>query len=63
MYWIPEEKAEQKEKEDHVPYKVWKNNGYIRFCSGNKVNYSDVTAWFIELREKYHICNYGRREG
>lgn len=55
MYWIPEEKAEQKEKEDHVPYKIWKNNGYIRFCSGNKVNYSDVTAWFIELREKYHI--------
>lgn len=55
MYFIPEERAEQKQKEDNVPYKIWKELGYIRFCSGNKVNYSDVTAWFIELRDVYGI--------
>lgn len=55
MYFIPEEKAEQKEREDHVPYKVWKEQGYIRFCPGNKVNYSDVTEWYKELRDKYNI--------
>ncbi len=55
MYFIPEEVAAQKEKEDKVPYKVWKNLGYVRFCSGNKVIESDVTDWFKELRDKYSI--------
>ena len=55
MYFIPEEVAEQKEREDGVPYRVWKEQGYIRFCSGNKVLESDVTDWFIELRDIYSI--------
>lgn len=55
MYFIPEERARQHEEEDKVPYKIWKENGYIRFCSGNMVNFSDVTAWFNELRDKYSI--------
>lgn len=55
MYFIPEEIAEQKEREDKVPYKVWREQGYIRFCRGNKVRESDVTDWFIELREQYSI--------
>ena len=55
MYFIPEERAEQHEREDKVPYKIWKEQGYIRFSSGNMVNFSDVTAWFNELRDKYGI--------
>lgn len=55
MYFIPEEVAEQKQREDKVPYKVWREQGYIRFCSGNKVLETDVTEWFKELRDKYNI--------
>lgn len=55
MYWIPEEKAKQKEKEDKVPYSIWKEKGFIRFCLGTMVNFSDVTAWFNELRDEYNI--------
>jgi len=55
MYFIPESRAEQKQNEDKVPYNVWRDNGYIRYCSGTMVNFSDVTAWFLELREKYSI--------
>lgn len=54
-YFIPEEVAEKKEREDKVPYKVWKDKGFVRFCVGNKVNYNDVTEWFKELRDKYNI--------
>ena len=54
-YWIPLEKAEQKEREDKVPYTLWKEKGYVDFCLGNKINYTDVTNWFVELREKYGI--------
>lgn len=62
MYFIPEETAEKKEHEDKVPYRVWKERGFIRFCAGKKVDTSDVTDWFVELREKYGIyvlwCGY-----
>lgn len=62
MYFIPEEVADKKEHEDKVPYKVWRDNGWIRFCSGNKIDYSDVTEWFTDLREKFGIyilwCGY-----
>lgn len=62
MYFIPEDVAEQKEREDKVPYKIWKEQGYVRFCNGNKVLESDVTEWFKELRDKYEIytlwCGY-----
>lgn len=54
-YWIPLDKAEQKEREDRVPYTIWKEKGFVDFCLGNKINYTDVTNWFIELREKYGI--------
>jgi len=54
-YWIPLDKAEQKEREDKVPYTIWKEKGFVDFCLGNKINYTDVTNWFIELREKYGI--------
>lgn len=54
-YWIPGEKAEQKELEDKVPYSIWKEHGYIEFSIGNKVDYTDVTNWFKTLRDKYQI--------
>lgn len=55
MYFIPEARAAQKEKEDKVPYSIWQKDGYIRFCPGTMVNFSDVTAWYNELRSKYSI--------
>lgn len=54
-YWIPEEKATQKEHEDKVPYTIWRKKGFVNFCSGNKIDVIDVVDWFIELREKYNI--------
>lgn len=55
MYFIPEETALKKEQEDKVPYSIWRDKGYIRFSQGNKVNYSDVTNWFVEMRDIHGI--------
>ncbi len=55
MYFIPEDTADKHIQEDKVPYNVWKEQGYIRYCSGNMVNFSDVTSWFNELRDQYGI--------
>lgn len=55
MYFIPEESAEKHIREDKVPYDIWKEQGFIRYSSGNMVNFSDVTSWFNELRDEYGI--------
>lgn len=55
QYFIPKEMAERKCQEDKVPYNIWEKNGYVTYCEGNKVNYSDVTNWYKELRDKYGI--------
>lgn len=48
MYWIPESILEQKVKEDKIPYDKWKALGWLRTSNGSKINYSDVTEWFME---------------
>ncbi len=48
MYWLPEKRLEQRINEDKVPYDIWHRKGLLRVSEGNKVNYSDVTKWFLE---------------
>jgi phage terminase large subunit-like protein len=55
MYFLPEELLEQRVKEDKIPYDKWHERGLLRLCNGNKVNYSDVTAWYVEMYQKYGI--------
>lgn len=54
-YFIPKEVAEKKQKEDKVPYLDWYSKGLITLCEGNKVDYRDVTKWFLKLRDEYKI--------
>ena len=52
-YFIPEDKIEEKENEDDAPYKIWQERGLLTACTGAKVNYNDVTKWFLKMhREK-----------
>lgn len=58
MYWIPEDLVERRIAEDHIPYDIWIEQGLMRTCKGNKISYKDVTAWFLEMQEKYDIYIY-----
>lgn len=49
MYFLPEDNFQKHIKEDRIPYDKWKEAGLLRLCKGNTINYSDVTAWFIEM--------------
>ena len=49
MYWLPEDLLETRVKEDKIPYDIWEKKGLLRLCSGNSINYSDVTDWFLEM--------------
>ncbi len=55
QYFMPGEIVEQRAKEDKVPYDIWRKQGLLTACEGFKVNYSDVTAWFLKLFNKYDI--------
>lgn len=58
MYFIPDDLLEHKEKEDKVPYSLWKEKGLLRTCPGNRIDYSMVTEWFIEIQRDYDIYIY-----
>ena len=55
MYWLPADNFDIRVKREKIPYDKWLEEGKLRLCAGNTINYSDVTAWFIEIVEVYEI--------
>ena len=55
QYFIPSERLEFKIKDDKIPYDKWEKRGLVTICEGAKVNYSDVTQWFLRMNEEYKI--------
>ena len=54
MYFLPETAFEERLREK-IPYGKWKQQGLLRLCSGNTINPSDVTAWFMEMYRELSI--------
>ena len=48
MYWIPANSLEKKVLEDKIPYDKWLKNGLLRLSGDSKIDYHDVTSWFLE---------------
>lgn len=55
MYWIPSNNLEFKIKDDKNPYDIWLKNGWLRVSNGAKVDYHDVTSWFIEQVQEFDL--------
>lgn len=58
MYWLPSDRLETKIIQDKVPYDEWLRQGYLRLSEGNKINYKDVVAWLIEMRDLEGLYTY-----
>ena len=54
-YFIPKTNLDIKIKEDKIPYDIWEKRGFVKVCEGASVDYSDVTKWFLEIKDKYEI--------
>ena len=56
-YFLPRKKIEQLDEHNYneAPYKIWADRGLLTICDGARVNYSDVTAWFCEMRDEFKI--------
>ena len=48
MYWIPTNALEKKVKDDRIPYDKWLKAGWLRLSGDSKIDYHDVTQWFLE---------------
>ncbi|WP_336772310.1 terminase large subunit [Paenibacillus sp. MMO-58] len=55
QYFLPEELLEKRVTEDKIPYDLYHERGWLTLCEGNKVDYKDVTAWFIKMYKEYDI--------
>ncbi|MCC8050925.1 MAG: terminase large subunit [Clostridiales bacterium] len=55
MYWLPADSLQERVTQDKIPYDKWAARGLLRLCAGNSINYSDVTAWFVETVKKYDL--------
>lgn len=55
MYWLPEDNFTQRVQEEKIPYDKWREAGLVRLCRGNTIDYSDVTAFFLELVNEHGI--------
>lgn len=55
MYWIPTNCLEKKVQEDKIPYDKWLNNGWLRLSGDSKIDYHDITSWFVEQVEQFEL--------
>ena len=55
MYWLPADRLQERVTQDKIPYDKWFSRGLLRLCSGNSINYSDVTQWFCETVRQYEL--------
>ena len=51
----PPTELQERVQQDKIPYGKWFDRGLLRLCAGNIINYSDVTAWFVETVKQYDL--------
>lgn len=54
-FWVPEDTLDLRVKRDHVPYDVWKKQGYLQTTEGNVIQYGFIEKFIDDLGKKYNI--------
>ena len=54
-FWGPEDTLDLRVKRDHVPYDVWKKQGYLQTTEGNVIHYGFIEKFIDDLGKKYNI--------
>jgi phage terminase large subunit-like protein len=57
QYFLPKARVEHLEEKNtnEAPYRIWAERGLLTICEGSRVNFSDVTAWFVQMRDEHKI--------
>lgn len=59
FFWIPSDRAHQRERRDRVPYVTWANQGFIEMTPGDIVDYAYVRRRLNEIGKKYQVRKIG----
>lgn len=54
-FWLPEERIEELQQIDGVPYNIYLQRGLLHASGANIIDYNDVFNWFKELVERFEI--------
>ena len=56
-YFLPQTKIDRLDEKNtqEAPYKIWRDRGLLTVCEGSRINYSQVTEWFVSMQQKYKI--------
>ncbi len=54
-FWIPEENMSLRVRRDHVPYDIWKRQGFLMTTEGNVVHYGYIEQFIEKLGERFNI--------
>lgn len=55
MYWLPSNFLEKKITEDKIPYDKWLKAGWLRLSGESKIDYHDITSWFLEQVNEFDL--------
>lgn len=55
FFWIPEENVDLRVRRDHVPYDVWKRQGFLQTTEGNVIHYGFIENFIEELGKRFNI--------
>lgn len=55
FFWIPEDSLDLRVKRDHVPYDIWKRQGFLETTEGNVIHYGFIEKFIEELGEQFNI--------
>jgi len=53
--WTPRDTMDERGKADHVPYRLWHDQGYLRAVDGSHIRYDHVAALFATLQSEHGI--------
>ena len=54
-FWIPEDCLDIRVRRDHVPYDIWKKQGFLQTTEGNVIHYGFIEKFIENLGERYNI--------
>jgi len=57
QYFLPQKRLDYLDEKNtnEAPYRKWADRGLLTVCEGNRVNYSQVTEWFCQMRDEWKI--------
>lgn len=58
-YWTPEENAQERQKNDSIPYLEWAKEGLIELTPGNVTDYNYIQNTIINLHENFNVQRIG----